>query len=113
MMAGVEAHATEEGGSALVNVELSSHSTSVSTTTTTTAAAADVMSEAPAESADASSGCASVKQLKLRLFQQLSRRHRHAWSQYWRALQQYLMTRLSLDEFQCIVAILLGPDLGT
>lgn len=109
MMAAIEAHATEEEGGALANVELSNHNTSTST------AAADVMSEAPAaaETADASSGGTSVKQLKLRLFQQLSRRHRHAWPQYWRALQQYLVARLSLDEFQCIAAILLDPDLGT
>ncbi|GAB9476340.1 Visinin protein 1 [Globisporangium polare] len=101
------AHAANEGsgeGGAVVKAELSPNSTAAAVT-------ADVKSEAPSAADASRRNGASAKQLKLRLFQQLTRRHRHAWPQYWRALQQYLVARLSVDEFQCIVAILLGPDL--
>lgn len=102
----LEAPAQEDEGGALVKAQLSSHSATVSTVDD------DVKSE-PVVAAEEANCALIVKQLKLRLFQQLTRHHgRHAWPQYWRALQQYLVARLSQDELQCIVTILLGPDLG-
>jgi hypothetical protein len=55
-----------------------------------------------------------VKTLKLRLFQELQRsRQRDAWRTYWRALQQYVIAKLSVDELQYTVETLLAPEAGT
>ncbi|KAF1330527.1 Visinin protein 1, partial [Globisporangium splendens] len=68
------------------------------------------------EAADNTSGdeCTretDVKTLKLRLFQELQRsRRRDAWQTYWRALQQYVIAKLSVDELHCVVQTLLTPE---
>uniref|UniRef100_K3X892 Uncharacterized protein n=1 Tax=Globisporangium ultimum (strain ATCC 200006 / CBS 805.95 / DAOM BR144) TaxID=431595 RepID=K3X892_GLOUD len=55
-----------------------------------------------------------VKTLKLRLFQELQRsRQRDAWRTYWRALQQYVIAKLSVDELQYTVETLLAPEADT
>uniref|UniRef100_A0AAV1TP78 Uncharacterized protein n=1 Tax=Peronospora matthiolae TaxID=2874970 RepID=A0AAV1TP78_9STRA len=51
-----------------------------------------------------------VLKLKLQLFHRLQRCNRDAWKQYWRSFQQYLVAKLSLEEFHGLAEELLGSD---
>ncbi|TMW58661.1 hypothetical protein Poli38472_010220 [Pythium oligandrum] len=51
-----------------------------------------------------------VRECKAQLYHALQRRHRNAWRMYWTAFQQYLVTRLSLEELHTIAEKLLGQE---
>jgi hypothetical protein len=50
-----------------------------------------------------------LKKLKFELFQELQRTNKKGWDQYWSAFQQFLLAKISLQEFKQVAESLLTP----